>query len=87
MNGKVIDGRDESCPVKFLGMMIPMMPSMMLRLTGLFIRFKSDASKAGKVFKKELIRQGIDREIASELTDIYMESSHIRSYIQGLNYN
>lgn len=85
MNENVKDGRDEVCPIKLFGMMIPAMPSLMFRLTGTFIRFKSDANKAEKVFKKELIKQGIDEETAAELTGIYMESSHIRKYIQGLN--
>ena len=85
MNENVKDGREEVRPLKLFGMMIPSMPSLMFRLTGTFIRFKSDANKAGKVFKKELIKQGIDKETADELTRVYMESSHIRKYIQGFN--
>ena len=85
MNENVKDGREEASPIKLFGMMLPSMPSLMFRITGTFLRFKSDANKAGKVFKKELIKQGIDKETAAELTEIYMESSHIRKYIQGLN--
>ena len=85
MNEYIKDGREEINPMKLLGMMIPLIPSLMFRLTGTIIQFKSRANKAGKVFKNELIKQGIDRETADELTLIYMESSHIRKYIQGLN--
>ncbi len=85
MNEYIKDGREEINPMKLLGMMIPLIPSLMFRLTGTLIQFKSKANKAGKVFKNELIKQGIDRETADELTLIYMESSHIRRYIQGLN--
>jgi hypothetical protein len=85
MNEYIKDGREEINPMKLIGMMIPLIPSLMFRLTGTLIQFKSKANKAGKVFKNELIKQGIDREIADELTQIYMESSHIRKYIQGLN--
>jgi hypothetical protein len=85
MNEKVNDGKEELYPIKLFGMMLPSMPSLIVRLTGTFIRFKSDANKAGKIFKKELIKQGIDKEIAAELTGKYMESSHIRKYIQRLN--
>jgi hypothetical protein len=85
MNENAKDGRKEVNPIKIFGMMIPLIPSLMFRLTAIFIRFKSDANKAGKIFKKELIKQGIDKETASELTGRYMESSHIRRYIQGLN--
>ena len=75
----------EGNPIKIFGMMIPAMPSLMFRLTGTLLRFKSSANKAGKVFKKELIEQGIDKETADELTEIYMQASHIRQYIQGFN--
>jgi hypothetical protein len=85
MNETEKDEREEVCPIKLFGMLIPSIPSLMIRLTGTFIRFKSDANKAGKIFKKELIKQGIDKETADELTGTYMESSHIIRYIQGFN--
>jgi len=82
MNENVKGEREELCPIKFFGIMIPSLPSLMFRFTGSFLRFKIDAKKAGKVFKKELIKQGIDKETADELTETYIESSHIRKYIQ-----
>lgn len=68
--------------MKLFGMLLPSMPPLMIRLTGTFLRFKRDAKKAEKVFKKELKKQGIDKETANELAEIYLESSHIRKYIQ-----
>ena len=82
MNKNSEDGREEISPIKIFGILIPSMPSLMFRFTGSFLRFKIDAKKAGKVFKKELIKQGIDKETADELTETYIESSHIRKYIQ-----
>jgi hypothetical protein len=67
----------EDRPIRFLGMMLPAMPQLLFRLTGTFLRFKRDAKKAGKVFKKELIKQGFDKKTASELTEKYLESSNI----------
>jgi len=52
MYENVKDGREEVCPIRLFGVLIPSMPSLMLRLTGTFLRFKSDANKARKVFKK-----------------------------------
>jgi|MudIll2142460700_1097286.scaffolds.fasta_scaffold721124_2 hypothetical protein len=83
MNEQTKDGKEEVNPIKFVGMMIPLLPSLLVRLTAIFIRFKGEANKAGKIFKQELIQQGIDHDTASELTGIYLESSHIRKYIQG----
>ena len=85
MNDNIKDERGDVSLIKLFGMIIPSMPSLMFRLTGTFLRFKRYANKAGKVFKKELIKQGIDKETADDLTRIYLESSHIRKYIQGLN--
>ena len=81
MNENMKYAREEFCPVKFFGMMIPLLPSLTFRLTANLLRFKSSANKAGKVFKKELIKQGLDEVTASELTGVYMKSSHIRNYI------
>jgi len=70
--------------IKIFGMVLPSMPSLMIRLSGTFLRFKRRSNKAGKVFKKELIKQGVDKETAKGLTETYMEGSHIRNYIQNL---
>lgn len=67
--------------IRLFGMLLPKMPSLMFRLSGTLIRFKSQANKAGKVFKKELVKQGIDKETAEYLKEIYMEGSHIRQYL------
>jgi hypothetical protein len=84
MNGKIKDEREVN-PIRLFGIMLPSMPSLMLRLSGTFLRFKRNAHKAGKIFRNELIEQGIDKKIANDLTEIYMQSSHIRKYIQGFN--
>ena len=74
-NGK--DGTDDLSPIKIFGMMIPLIPSLMFRLTGTFLRFKRDANKAGKIFKKELVNQGLDRETAKLFTKEYVEGSNL----------
>jgi hypothetical protein len=84
MNENIKDER-EANPIKLFGIMLPSIPSLMFRLSGTFLRFKRQANKAGKIFRKELITQGIDEKTATEFTSIYMESSHIRNYIQGFN--
>jgi len=73
MSEKVVEER----PIKYFGFLLPSLPRLILRCTGTFLRFKRDAKKAGKAFKKELINQGIDKETATELTDIYMEGSDL----------
>lgn len=71
----------ETHPFKFFGIMLPALPSLMFRLGGSFLRFKRNAKKAGKVFKKELIKQGFDKETAEGLTKIYLEGSNISKYM------
>jgi hypothetical protein len=84
MNSNKNDKREVTL-IKLFGIILPSIPSLMFRLSGNFLRFKRQANKAGKTFKKELIKQGIDEKTANEFTSIYMESSHIRNYIQGIN--
>lgn len=77
------ENAEEYRPIKIFGMMLPSMPKLTIRLAGTFLRFKRSANKAGRVFKKELIKQGIDKKTANELTERYLESSHIKHYIQN----
>lgn len=76
------DAREVST-FRFFGIMLPSLPTMMFRLGGTFLRFKKDAKKAGKVFRKELINQGVDKKTAVELTEKYLEGSNIIRYMQN----
>ena len=67
-------------PMKLFGMLLPSLPALTIRLGGTFLRFKKDAQRAEKAFKKELIKQGIDKQTAKDLTDQYMEGSKIQKY-------
>ncbi len=67
-------------PVKLFGMMLSTMPSLMFRLGKTFLMFRKEALKAEKIFKKELIKQGIDKNIAEELSRIYIEGSKISTF-------
>ena len=64
-------------PVKWFGMIISFVPSLLVKSGGAFLRFKRQAKKGGKIFKKELINQGLDRKTASELTEIYLKGSRL----------
>lgn len=67
--------------VKAFGMFLPSIPSLTFRFGKVFFKFKRDAKKGGKEFRKELIRQGIDKKTAEGLTEKYLEASHIKNYI------
>ena len=73
--------KKEAFPFKYIGMMLPVLPSLMFKLTGTFLRFKRDAKKAGKVFKKELLKQGFNKKTATELTEKYLEGSDLSKLI------
>jgi hypothetical protein len=70
----------EGRPMKMFGILLPSLPSLTIRLAGTFLRFKKNAQRAEKVFKKELIKQGIDKQTANDLTEKYMEGSKIQKY-------
>jgi hypothetical protein len=77
-------GDAERNPMKILGFLIPVLPSMILRFGGEFIRFKSRAQKAGGIFREELLRQGLDKATAERLTTFYLEGSNPFTLIQVL---
>jgi hypothetical protein len=72
---------NEPRTIKLFGLMLPALPSLLVRFGGTFLRFKRDARKGGKVFQKELINQGIDEKIAEELTEKYLEGSNLSKYL------
>ena len=69
-------------PIKIFGMALPSLPLLIFRFSRIFLRFKREAKKAGKVFRKELVKQGLDKQTASELTELYMKSSEMKNFIQ-----
>ena len=55
----------------------PTLISLVFKLGFVYLGFKRKAKKAGKIFQKELIANGIDKETAKLLTDEYLQSAHI----------
>jgi len=84
MSKKLGEKREER-PLKLFGLLLPSLPYLTLRFGGTFLRFKRDAKKAGKIFRKELIKQGVDKQVASELTGIYIEGSNISNIIRNMS--
>jgi len=77
-----LESQRDRRPIKMFGILLPSLPSLMIRLSGTFLRFKKNAQRAEKVFKKELIKQGIDKQTANELTERYIEGSRLSNFIQ-----
>jgi len=70
-------------PVKLFSMVLSSVPSLVFRLGGTFLRFRKDAQRAGKIFKKELIKQGIDKNTAEEFSKIYTQGSSIKHFFHN----
>jgi hypothetical protein len=60
---------------RMLGFIIPLLPSLIFRFGGEFLRFRSQARKGAGVFQDELVRQGIDETTAARLSSLYLEGS------------
>ena len=67
--------------IYFFGVALPMLPRLMVRFTGAFLRFKSHARRGGRFFHKELLQQGVDKETAEKLTERYLEGGNLFQYI------
>jgi hypothetical protein len=75
MPRKSKDQRGEG--IRLAGVLIPSLLPLVFKLGTTYLRFKKDAQKAGKIFQKELRANGIDKETAQEMTEIYLNSSRI----------
>jgi|GEM_PF-1378032 len=71
-------------PVKMFGMIAPYLPGLLLRSGTAWLSFKRQANKGGREFKKELLRQGIEKESADLLTRQYLESSMLIKYFKDV---
>jgi hypothetical protein len=60
---------------KFLGFLILMFPSLLFRFGVEALRFKSRAYRAGRIFRRELMAQGLDTATAQRFTAYYLEGS------------
>jgi hypothetical protein len=67
--------KTERNPLKIVGFLILMFPSLIFRFAGESFRFKSKAHRAGRIYRKELVQQGLDKTTAERLTAFYLEGS------------
>ena len=68
-------GNAEGDLPKLVGSLTLMLPSLLFRFGIEAFRFKSKAHKAGKIFRRELARQGLDDFTTHRLTESYLEGS------------
>jgi hypothetical protein len=69
---------------KLVGFLIIMIPSLIFRFGIEAFRFKSKAHKAGRIFRNELRRQGLDTTTTQQLTESYLEGSDPFKLLQAL---
>jgi hypothetical protein len=62
---------------RYIGAIIPLLPSIIFKTGWAFLGFKMEAKKGGIIFYKQLINQEIDKKTATDLTEIYLEGSKI----------
>ena len=67
---------------KIVGMLLISLPMLLVRFTRVFLGFKRDANKGGRIFNYELRKQGLDDEIARKLTEMYLETANVRRIVQ-----
>ena len=65
---------------KLFATFLSKLPRLTFKFAGSYLRIKSQSNKAGRRFQKELVRQGINKEMAKELTNIYLQPADLRSY-------
>ena len=68
----------ERRPIRVFGILLPSLPGLIFRFGGLFLRFKRDAKKAGKVFRTELLIRGLTNKLQQNLQKfIWKEATYL----------
>ncbi|HMA84041.1 MAG TPA: hypothetical protein VKP59_07425 [Candidatus Thermoplasmatota archaeon] len=63
--------------VQLMARIMSYLPVILLKSGTAWLSFKRQAKKGGKTFQKELINQGLDKEIAVQFTKEYTSSSNL----------
>ena len=72
-------GRDNH-NIRLSARILPMLPRLLFRSGGALLRFRMDAKKGTRIFQRELIDRGIDKKIADDLAELYLEGSDLLHY-------
>lgn len=81
---KEVRGVGNTNGLRFMGVIISSAPSLIFRGGCWFLKFKRQANKGARVFRKELLRQGFDKTNADALTDLYLKPSSLKQYMTFL---
>ncbi len=76
-----VNGNQKVTMFEAFKVLIPYIPTMLFRIPGTLFHIKKMAKRGGNVFQRELIAQGIDRETARKLTESYLETSNLKTYL------
>jgi len=62
--------------LKIIAYVIIKIPVWLVQFGGLYLRFKTLDRNAGGIFHRELCAHGLDEAAASQLTEVYLNTSH-----------
>lgn len=74
-NGKIL---------RYTSILLILLPFFLFRVIAEYLRFRGTVEKGGRIFQTELIKQGIDIQIAQELTRQYIQSISLKSFLRTL---
>ena len=78
MTGK--NGRGDKIDMKVIGTLLISFPILTLKFIKIYLSYKIRCKKAGKIFKKELLRQGLNKKTASQLTENFAQTISFREF-------
>ena len=74
-------GRTTS-PLQMVGAVISFLPRFGFSFLRGYLGVKRRANKGSRIFKQQLLKQGMDRRQANELTELYFKPCKVSTYIQ-----
>ena len=66
----------------FVETMFSHLPGMMLKLMSYYLGFKTAAKRGAEVFLEELVAQGVDKNTAEKLTNIYLDNARLLKHFK-----
>jgi hypothetical protein len=64
-------------PVQIMARVMAYLPIILLKSGTAWLKFKRQVKKGERTFQKELLKQGLDKEIATQFTNQYTSGSNL----------
>lgn len=70
-------------PPQIVGMVVSLLPRLFFSCGVGYLKMKHRANKSSRLFKQRMLEEGMSKEQADELTQLFLKPVKISTYVRG----